>query len=290
MSDNNKIDYYLLSLERVLSGTSLTRRSEVILDVKNKIDTLLSDGATVEEILQNLGSVDRLAAAYGIEYKPQTSQIVKITKWVMLISVVLFLAVAGGLWWLFHNFFETQSNFEFHMDEDQFTIGGNTEPHFSDEESVFEESKDFQALGLKKLEFKFSNGKVRYSTSTDGQVSWRCKTTGLDGQGRTTVNGDVVTVNLIESMVTKCDVKVPEGMSLESKAGNGEVKIVEPAFNIDLKLGNGKVVIQPSPQKEYIYDLEIVNGRVGEFVSSQKPDALSLRVRMTNGTIDRENE
>lgn len=290
MRESDKIEYYLLALERVLAETSLAKRSEIIFETKNKIENLKSTGLSVDEVLVQMGPVDQIAIQYGVVVAGQSSRLGRALKWLLLVFLLFFLMFTVGAWWFFHNFMKSNGNFEFRVNEDQFSVGGNPVTNYSDEESRFEESKDSQALGLKKIEFKFSNGKVRYSTSADSEVSWQCKITGIDGEGRSSVDGDTVIVNLIESTLSKCDVKIPQGMSLISKGGNGDVQIIEPMFRVDIKLGNGQVEIRPAPKVDYIYDLEIVNGRVGEFISSQKPDALSVRVRMTNGTIQRENE
>ncbi len=285
MNENQKIEYYLLALERVLGGVPTIRRAEIILNVKSRIEESIESGLAIEDVLKKLGPVDKLSTEYGVLFKPKSSRIVRFTKWLILISFLCFFVLTASVWWFFHHYFTGNENFVFHMNDESFNVEELNNFVPSQEDVLFEDVNNVQKLGIKKLEVKFSNGKVRYSTSSDGQLSWRCKLRSIDGTEATTIKDGIMTINLVESLATKCDIKIPESVDLVSKGGNGDVQVVEPYFNIDLKLANGKVEVKPAPQKDYIYDLEVVSGRIDEFVSSQDPKALTLKVRLTNGTI-----
>jgi len=72
------------------------------------------------------------------------------------------------------------------------------------------------------------------------------------------------------------------------KGANGKVGIVRPQGELDISMSNGKVEIEQDKAKLYKFDLNVGNGQVEKFDSSDAKDAIAIKVNVGNGMISRE--
>jgi DUF4097 and DUF4098 domain-containing protein YvlB len=70
------------------------------------------------------------------------------------------------------------------------------------------------------------------------------------------------------------------------RGANGEIDVNQPQSTVDVKLENGRIVISPDSSKQYKYQASVVNGSSEGLVSSNSPDAILIKLAVTNGNIE----
>ncbi len=306
MTINQALENYLSKLDKSLNSLSISDRAEIVTEIKSHVlDAIEQDPKkSVDQILSSLGQPEQVASRYLMEkgLSPVRPPIHPIVKW----ATIGFLGTVGMIL-----LFATVLVFKFSpiidVDEEsgrveilgglikvdeghgRFVIGG-VRPDMEDDHSLIIAGvmDNVKAKKLNQIELNFTNGKMGFAQSKGDSLTWHCKTKGTDDQGVVVQDGNTIRMNLDRFTGSKCEVEVPEKMNLIVRGGNGKIEIEKPKFNVDVELSNGKVDIESDHSMKYKYDTRVVNGMNRSKLnikSSNDPNALKVRVSLTNGVI-----
>lgn len=304
MGTDPKLETYLTALDKALGPIPVSDRADILIEIKSHILDALEKNpqATVPSLLAALGEPEQVANRYLLErgLKPNRQSRAPIVKWLtigFLGTFGIICAVFVMLVWKLSPLISVDEKqdrvqilgglIDINGAEGQFKLGfddGFMKHQFNSEEFVGAQKL---AKETKEIQVPFSNGKLKISPSTDGQVHWKCKLIGSKGQGTTTESKGVFTLNLQKAGGAKCDIEIPAIKSVIHGA-NGKVALVKPQMATEVTILNGKVEIAEDKSKSYKFDLQVVNGSQESFVSSQAGDAIPIKVAISNGKIDRD--
>ncbi len=100
------------------------------------------------------------------------------------------------------------------------------------------------------------------------------------------IDTDRIVLKLDQHSGIQCDLKVPAESRLHLKGSNGKVTIDEPRFHLDLDMANGLVEVNPEEGSEYRYAINVTNGKVASFQSSDSPSAYEIKIHLANGMVN----
>lgn len=304
MGTDPQLETYLTALDKALGPIPVSDRADILIEIKSHIlDSLEKNPqATVNSLLAALGEPEQVANRYLIErgLKPNRQSRAPIIKWLTIGFLGTFGIICGVfilLVWKFSPLIAVDEKqdrvrilgglIDINGAEGQFKFSfddGFSKHQFNAEEFVGAKKL---AKETKEIQVPFSNGKLKISPSTDGQVHWKCKMIGANGQGVTTESHGIFKLDLQKSGGAKCDIELPAIKSVIQGA-NGKVALLKPQSAIEVVIFNGKVEIAEDKTKNYKFDLQVTNGSRGNFVSSPASDAIPIKVAISNGKIDRE--
>lgn len=301
---NHQLRTYLDKLDQSLGQISASDRADIIVEIKSHINEAKArhPDQSVSDILESLGAAESVGNKYILErgLKPQKPARTGATyfKWL----VIGFLGTCGMIFlglvlliWKFTPIIsvdETNQKVAFfggliNVDggEGSFNIGGS---------SVLQNvpSGNIVITGARTLvpnsqiTVPFNNGKMEVSTSRDATMSWNCALVSTKSPNVDEKPGDL-TLDFTGSAESKCELAIPVGSRVSISGKNGKVEVKEPEYDLDLKLGNGKVALRPKDGVKYKYDLKMSNGKV-EKLESQVPENYRINVDVLNGKIARE--
>ncbi|MCB0394439.1 MAG: DUF1700 domain-containing protein [Bdellovibrionales bacterium] len=309
MTNHRLLENYLNRLDKALSQLPISDRAEIVTEIKSHVlDALDSQGgATIESVLSSLGEPEQVANKYLLERGVRTvkSPVHPIFKWTVigfLGTFSLFVILVIFVLSYFSPILEVNEakgrvrllGGMIDVDEQKglVTLGGSK--FFIDDELDVKIEGSFDSgmsKNVKEFNFKFSNGKLDVLPSQDGKLTWNCKAKTYkdkfeESPKSAKVQGGRAVLDLDSYMGSKCILQIPQKVNLVVKGGNGKVHVDKPDFDVDIDLGNGKVGIDPDPAKQYSFNTHVTNGVTREFTSSEKPDALKIKVAIVNGKIE----
>lgn len=130
-----------------------------------------------------------------------------------------------------------------------------------------------------------SKGRLRVGTSDKPALSWDCQIEKSKPDPVLEAKPGQLLLDLTYLSGADCRIEIPRRHELALQLGDGELRLEQPRTNVDARLGNGQVSIEPDPKLAYRYDLTVANGRVEAFPSSNDPAALRIHAAVTNGAI-----
>lgn len=297
---DHRLETYLSSLERVLKPFPVGDRAEIVTEIKSHIlDALARDPQTrLDTVLSALGEPEMVANRYLLErgLKPAKPPISPIVKWMVvgfLGTVAMLLIFVGFLLSRFHPLITidepnnklTLLGGLIKLDGDKGTF--KLEGPFGGFAAVFDGSSP---LNPGQSAFvKFTNGKFDIRNSDENQFNWSCRGAGSAAPKQMITDNTGLKLDLTTLVGADCELEIPENAKLIIEGANGKIELDNPRFSIGAKVTNGKIAIDPDESQEYIYDLSVTTGKIDKFVSSDKPNALAISIKINNGKISREN-
>lgn len=300
MTDQQRLESFLLSLERALSKQTSELRSRIVSQTRTSIDESLARGLSMSGALDGVGSVEHICINAGIKPASPPRTFRKILLIASMTFATFFFLFAIGISWMFAKVWRgwSDGDWVFQMNSkdsisdsyegemDQFLLGGRILPR-SEEEVLIEDKRDVKAYQIKSFKVLFPNGKMRVSWNESDSLGWTCKVIGPLREGSSEIQNGQLVLNLEQAFGVKCDVKIPRGVDVTVVGINGDIQVIKPADNVDIQLTNGRVEIDERSNVLKNFSLSAKNGRVHSFESSQDPMAKKIKVTIANGMIGR---
>ncbi|MEE2671417.1 MAG: hypothetical protein VYA54_06895 [Bdellovibrionota bacterium] len=135
------------------------------------------------------------------------------------------------------------------------------------------------------LDLNFKTGKFTLKNSTNNEIKFDCKLSGPFDQKMIEQDSELIKVNFASLEGATCEISVPEGKRILLEGVTSQLNIEEPLFNIYIEIETAHVAITPAPEHDYLYNLELEQGYVGDFKSADTNSATEIQVRLQTGTI-----
>jgi len=125
---------------------------------------------------------------------------------------------------------------------------------------------------------KFGTGEIRIDYNNTREINWDCDGAGknakLDFSQKGLVNLD------FSAAFVDCDISVPY-QPLKIEGNSGEINVRKVRAELDIKLGQGDVLLEPLPAAAYIYDFKTGSGSVDpELKSADATAASPIKVKV----------
>ena len=297
--DNQKLENYLVRLERSLGPISVSEKAEIITEIKSHVLEALSRDETksTDSILASLGEPEQVASRYLIErgLEPKKPPKHPIVKWIVLgflgtvgLILITFLIVL----WKFTPIVKV-SNGEVKLlggmvEVEKHGQGTNDDSAGMSGKAPF--LKNFDASKIKMLEITAGSQDVLISGTKDKTAS--VKVTYKSGYNETKcyytaeIKGDTFNIkfekNAIWSHFGGCgadiEVKVPESTLVKAMLGSGDLKVNNIISEIKTQTGSGNISIDANPTK--------IDGRTGsgDIELALKPGKTKITADLQTGS------
>ncbi len=303
MGTEPKLEYYLTALDKALGPISVSDRADIITEIKSHILEAQEKDPTqaLSQVLASLGEPETVANRFLMERglkmsKPPRSPMIK---WLTIGFLGTFaigcLFVLIVIWKFTPLISIDEQNERVTLLGGAIDVDGKLETvkvgsgfSFNGESKHFDGNKSLDPKMVKEVRIPFNNGKFEIKSSANSELKWKCKVQSSQEAGSVTEENNVFTINLSASGGSRCDLELPLGIKTVLEGANGKIDVEKPQSALDITMSNGKVAISPDPNKKYKYDMNVVNGVVNRFESSDLKDAIAIRVSLTNGQIKRE--
>lgn len=284
-------DSYLQQIEDHLKDLPVLVRSKIILEVSEHIQTIGSEELQSALHMANLKRSEHGYTPY-VE-KKEFSFFKFFMKGTLIMSFVSVIFVSFLVW---------KFTPLFHVDEKTNRIvilGGLIDINGeAGKVKVFDQyqysdsnfSDDFTAnftLNEEQDEviLEFQSGSFQLSTSAGSSFNLDCKLASPPDKKIISEKDDFIKIDLTQIQGSSCKLEVPEDKKITLEGEDAEIKLISPRFNSYTEITNGKVAITPAIETDYQFDLEVKEGYLGEFESSDDPEAFEIRVQIDNGSI-----
>jgi hypothetical protein len=281
-----QLENYLTRLEKGLAPFPSSERAEIIIDVKSRaLNAQEKDpNASIPQILATFGEPEIVANRHVTErgLKPVKPPIAPLFKW-LVIGFVSTLALS--LAFLVFAFYKFSPLIRVNEGENRLSLfGGTMGLQIGDEEIAnFSEGTYPHPPPDLPVVIEMGAANLTLKRSDDGDFTWHCR--GRRAQDvRITNPSGVPTLNLI-GLVNRCELQVPDGLTLKIKGESGKIKLLKPRYSIDLALNSGTIDIEPDQEQIYRFSLSVEHGKADNFNSSSDPKALPIDIRLQNGKI-----
>lgn len=132
---------------------------------------------------------------------------------------------------------------------------------------------------------KFNSGSFTLNNSEDSEFKLDCKLATPADKNVIQQVEDYIKVDLTKIAGATCELGVPEDKKITLEGAQSHIRINSPIFNSYIDIDSGKVAITPEKEIDYLYNLNVENGYVGEFESSETENAYEIQVNIKSGSI-----
>lgn len=301
MSTDPKLEVYLASLDKALSGISVSERADIVTEIKSHVlDARERDSTqSIESILAALGEPEIVANRYLLErgLKPGRPPKHPIVKWLAIgVLGTIGIVVTGVivLVWTLSPVVKIDGQNErvtllgglIDIDGKAGKLSIGSTVLSDDGGSRRVNGLKTPSAALKDFKIDFSNGKVEVSPSTDGQLSWDCKVDGGQDAYFVSETKSSVTLNFGKAKGMRCEVRMPEKIRYEITGGNGKIEIERPTSAVVASLTNGSIEFTADPNRKYRFNTAIALGKTDTFPTDTGPDAIPVKLEVKNGKLD----
>lgn len=316
------LEHYLSQLDRELQALPTGQRAEIITEIRSHaLDKSATDAAkTMQMILNEMGSPKEVAARYleqkGVKpWAPSPAR--NWVKWIAIsfAAMVAFVIIStiATIWYfsplitvdekagrvtLFGGAIDVNEKTgevkvgSIHVKEDiDLKISGE-EGNYTVEmknggSHRSEGERDLTVEKVKLIKIPFNTAKIEMTAATGGLFRWECRNAGSNPPPMT-VNAGVMTFDLNQVNMAKCELSIPESIKVELKGVNGSVEVDQPHSELDIRVTNGKIDIRPDRSKVYDFEVKVLNGMHDNFERSSDKQALKVKVDVVNGVVRKE--
>lgn len=299
--NNSKLEEYLLILDKSLYGISISEKAEFITEIKSHILASIekSPDKNIDEILESIGTPGSVAKKYlserGIIQNKQ--KVVPIIKWLVIGFMGTLLILILFSWLLFLKVkpsFSMDGNIinvdmlngavKMHFnvnDEDDMTI------HYSPNNIGLSDYKIISQSQTKELNIAYQNGYLKITNTRGNKLIWTCLNTRVGEDVSMDESQNIVSLDLNGIGFVDCNIQVPDQLPVNIKGTMGNIELVNPISPIKTFMKYGVVQIKPSDSLDYIYSLNVINGKVDYFnsASSNNKTAIPISITIENGKI-----
>ena len=301
-----KLETYLSQLDRALQPIATSDRADIVTEIKSHVlDAIERDGeASLPKILEALGEPEAVANRYLLErgLKPGPPARTPMVKWLtlgFLGTLALSMIFAVVVLWKFSPVVTVDGENDRVsilgglVDIDGkagkvkigggMTVGGDIG---GGDSRVIAGDRTLDAA-TKEITLPFRNANIEMEATKEKRLAWECRVRGKGEAGKLTEGGGKLKLDF-SAVDADCELKVPAGPKVILSAANGDLRIERPQGEVEVKLDNGQVRLEPDPGRRYRYDLKVANGHAEGFESSDARDAIRVAVAVGNGSIEKE--
>ena len=276
MTANLELEKYLNALEVELQRLPAAKKAEIVLDVKNEIETALQSGEDFHLIISRFGSAPQLGQKYlrNLGYVNTNKKKSHWLKWLLGVGVSFFLLLfigVGIVVWKFSPVIsvdETTGRFQF--------LGGVIDIQASPDGSFFAitpDSVEFSGQrslrGVSSIQLELKAGSVEIESYAGQDLVYECEAD-EDLSSLFQENAKAFLIGLKEHGAA-CSFKIPQGVDIK--------------VDIFVKVQNGVVEFDPIEGENYNYDLSVGSGNIGKFNHSSDPSAFKIKIEVDRGVI-----
>ncbi|MAZ48867.1 MAG: hypothetical protein CME65_09905 [Halobacteriovoraceae bacterium] len=159
---------------------------------------------------------------------------------------------------------------------------------FADSDNLKDSFQMNMALGseIDEVDLNFKSGQFTLKNSLNNELKFNCKLSGPFEQEMVEQRPELLKVNFAKLDGVTCELSIPEGKRILLEGVDSAINIDRPEFNTYIEVENGHVAILPAPERDYLFNLEVEQGYIGEFNSvKDNPEATEIQVRLQNGSI-----
>lgn len=294
MKDDPRIERYLSSLENALRAFPVGDRAEIITEIRSHILMALERDtrASVDGVLASLGEPETVANRYLLErgLKPTKTSISPIVKWLVIGFLTTFAMMLIFVGYVF-NHFDSLVSVDGKNDRVQILGGLIDVDGKKNRISISGVSDKSYFAGTSPLapkqtvDVSFSAGSVKVKVAKGHELTWDCQARG--DVPNPVQKGDRFVFDLTKNESLDCKLGLPTDAILNLKGAVGKIDLESPTFATSADLTTGKIEFEPADGTAYKFDVAVETGKADEFVSSDKPDAVAVRMRVGIGAIKR---
>lgn len=296
------LEQYLYDLEKSLRDFPPSNRAKILNEITRKIEQAREQypDKSIDNILRDLGSADRVANHYRLEsgfktFKPERHPILKFFTIAFLGTFLISVISIGVLIWKFTPIIKIDEEKEHFM-----LLGGLIDiDGKSGKVKVFDQYKFVQNKYTNEFEgsyetssqqeellIHFSSGYITLKNSFDKSISWNCKIQYPPNEDILSIKDDNIRMNLDQFGGGSCTISVPINFKLTVEGQEGEVTLIEPEFDSFVDINDGNIHVKHSPEVAYKYSVSLKNGMKDKFPkNSDKDDAYEIQLELKNGSI-----
>ena len=139
---------------------------------------------------------------------------------------------------------------------------------------------------IDEVDLSFKSGQFTLKNSASNELKFNCKLSGPFEQTMVDQKPELLKVNFAKLDGVTCELSIPEGKRILLEGVDSAINIDRAEFNAYIEVENGHVAIKPAPERDYLYNLEVEQGYIGDFTSVENnPNATEIQVRLQNGSI-----
>ena len=259
MVNVKKLENYLAKLDKSLGQISVSEKADIITEIKSHVmDALEKDQSQkIETVLSSLGEPEQVANRYLMErgLKLQSTPKHPIVKWLVvgfLGTFSLVLIFVCLLLWKFTPFIQVNEEkgtvklmgglIDINENSGEFKISSDI-PLFDGKKVKYNGSYEIDPMKVTTMKLHFTNGSMKFKTAHEDKVSWQCKIKGLPADMKSNIDQSIFNLDLSKSDGSECIVSIPKGLTVRAVGANGDIKLIQPDYDFDLELSNGKVTV-----------------------------------------------
>ncbi len=133
---------------------------------------------------------------------------------------------------------------------------------------------------------KFNSGQFTLANAQGQELSLNCRLSSpaVDNMINNSQR-DLVEIDFSKIDGATCKLLIPEDKKLTLIGEHSAINILNPEFNLYIELESGAVSFTPALEREYRYSMEVEDGYIGDFNSSDSDDAFEVRINIGKGSI-----
>jgi hypothetical protein len=314
MDKELKIEHYLLQLDRELGALPVSQRAEIITEIKSHIrdSSDLDPQRDLDSILRDLGPAKAVAERYLIAKGVLNTANQHVRhggsggswfKWLAIGTVAffafIFLSGMAAIWYLSPLIKVDEARgrvtlfggmIDVNKELGQVKVGNITVKDAFDDKNTMQSEGVSELAGhhVKLVRIPFNTAKIEVQTGKSARLTWKCESAHNSAEPKVEITAGVATLNLDSLNLARCLISLPLGMLTEIRGVNGHMDIEKPTASLDIQLSNGKVNVTADPLSTYDFDVNVKNGLQDFFPRSASPDAVKVKISVTNGMVKKE--
>ncbi|MBP9709196.1 MAG: hypothetical protein KBD78_16295 [Oligoflexales bacterium] len=304
MTVSEKLELYLMKLEKNLGSVAVSEKAEIITEIKSHILEALDrdKNQSIEAVLASLGEPEMVANKYLLErgLKPTRPPRHPIVKWLtigFLGTLTIFFAFIAFIVWSFSPLLkvdETTGRVSIMGGMGLIDIDGDTGSikYQADSSTVvdkwgsgisFNGDKEIDLLKTPELKINFNNGDFTFIRSESNKLIWDCK--GSKTGDTADLSEERLEMHFKGKKTMKCTVEVPDKLVLQVSGINGRVQLEGLHTDQFVNLENGQIIFEQDEATEYNVEANVKNGQSEDFESHNNDQAYKVFLNVKNGQV-----
>ncbi|MDH4467660.1 MAG: hypothetical protein QE271_06335 [Bacteriovoracaceae bacterium] len=302
MKTHHQMNQYLEELNQHLFALGESERGKIITHLKENILNVLTLNPTLtaKDLLHSLGSAKQLSNAYLISKGLAPAKMTEGRSTLKIFTIFLLTCISLiilGVSFLIHKFSpfinldSQKGKVSFFGDSLIFT----SPPNANNLGQATSQSTQFngeQLLDLNSIDsvlIQFDSGHFSVSQSDTSKITWKCELKNETDSANTipTITKEIKSFHLDFNEIagTICQLQIPRGLHFSLTGNSGSVTLSKIQFHAYVEMENGEVEWENDPNRDYKFLLNITNGQIDQFESSDKADSYKVEIKLENGSI-----
>lgn len=283
---------FLVQINRYLEDLSVELRTNLL---NSTIDELDTNPTTLNN--DPLLYANKLRSRHNLTpYRPPKKGGFFSFLWkLFVLGFISFVILIGFLWWKFTPIYEVdEENQRLVLLGGVIDIDGKSGKVKVLDQVQFSKSNSFNdsfqmnmnlTTEVDEIDIRFDSGQFTLKSSENSELKFDCKLSQPFQQDMMQQESELIKIDFSSLQGTTCEIFVPENKRLLLEGKDTAINLIKPEFNFYAEISNGHIAITPQPEHDYLFNLEVENGYVGDFKSSESESATEIQIRLQNGSI-----